>query len=78
MTHFLKLNEKFVNDVRNGLKNFECRFNDRNYCVGDTICFTDLENKPLVLPHYKITYVLSYFEGLTKGFVILGIKACSM
>lgn len=36
-THDLKLSDKYFNDVKNGIKTFEIRNNDRGYQVGDIL-----------------------------------------
>lgn len=36
-THDLKLNDKYFNAVKNGIKTFEIRNNDRGYQVGDIL-----------------------------------------
>ncbi|MDT9683339.1 DUF3850 domain-containing protein [Streptomyces sp. TRM76323] len=38
--HELKLDSKFWNDVRSGIKTFEIRKNDRKFKVGDVIALT--------------------------------------
>lgn len=76
--HKIKLRKEFADDVLYGDKNFEIRFNDRNYEVGDYIHFLVIDGKEKVVFHqldnelYKITYVLSGW-GLQDGYVALGI-----
>lgn len=67
---------KYFKAVRAGLKFWELRYNDRNYCVGDTLylcewCDGAYTGRKLVC---KITYILKNFEGLKDGWVILSIK----
>ena len=37
MTHHVKITPIHYEEIANGRKNFEIRFNDRNYKVGDII-----------------------------------------
>lgn len=72
--HEIKIEEKYFNAIRNGVKLFELRKNDRNYQVDDLVKFivNDRTNDYL----YQITYVLENVEdyGLKKGYCIFGIK----
>jgi hypothetical protein len=34
-THYLKIDPIYFEQVQKGFKNFELRFNDRGYCLGD-------------------------------------------
>ena len=81
-THHITHREEFADDVYDGRKNFEIRFNDRGYQTGDFIQFKviDKHNHPCTeypLNHclYEITYVLNGF-GLQDGYVVFGIKRC--
>lgn len=80
-THELKIEEKFFNDVTGGKKTFELRKNDRDFKVDDMIalCEIDKNKKKTGRMNYcKITYILQGYEGLKKGFCILGIEfVCS-
>lgn len=73
--HKLKLLEMFADDVLVGRKNFEIRYNDNNYAIGEYIQFEVMSNKPHELNKklYKITCVISGW-GLIEGFVALGIR----
>lgn len=88
-THELKLSTKYFKDVKEKIKTFELRKNDRNFQVGDTLILkeyyqgdTDYENGIYTPPHYtnnqvvrKVTYMLEGGNyGLEKGYVILGIQ----
>ena len=83
MTHDLKLQYKYCDDVLSGLKNYEVRFNDRNYKVGDFIEFTSVDENgnPKIhrIEDYKfiITYMLTHNDfpiGIKKDYCILGIQ----
>lgn len=78
--HKLKINEGFAEDVYNGRRNFDIRFNDRGYQAGDLIKYTvvDKHDYPctdhlLSMRTYQITYVLSGY-GLKDNYVAFGIK----
>ena len=76
--HDLKILPKFYDDVVSCKKNFEIRFNDRDFRVGDVIVLRPFEHG-----HYFdkepipkiIKYVLYDFDfpGIREGFVILGL-----
>lgn len=77
-THNIKLDIHFCDDVLNGRKNFEVRYNDRGYQAGDLVKFIPVdeyftENHEVQYKTYKITYVLSGW-GLKENYVVFGIK----
>lgn len=77
-THELKLDINFCDDVFNGRKNFEIRYNDRGYQTGDHIKFIPVDDgltgyHEISRKEYEITYVLSGW-GLKDNYVALGIK----
>lgn len=83
--HVLKTDPAVFQDVLDGKKTFEIRFNDRGYQVGDLVVlketkFTGQQMKsgePLVYTgreiQKRISYVLSGY-GLHEGWVILAIQ----
>lgn len=79
VTHHLKLNEQFCDDVLSGKKSFEIRLNDRNYQVGDHIkfqawgCHFPIAEHAINDKEYEITYVLSGW-GLKDGYVAFTTK----
>lgn len=83
--HVLKTDPAVFQDVLDGKKTFEIRFNDRGYQVGDLVVlketkFTGQQMKsgePLVYTGREIQKRISYFlsgYGLHEGWVILGIQ----
>lgn len=80
--HELKIKEMYADDVLSGRKNFEVRKDDRNYCVGDLIAFSVVNNASSVwfISHdlnkrmYEITYILRNTEYVKKGYAVLAIK----
>lgn len=83
--HVLKTDHVVFQDVLDGNKTFEIRFNDRGYQVGDLVILKETEftgeqmksGQPLVYTgreiQKRISYVLSGY-GLHEGWVILGIQ----
>lgn len=59
-----------------GTKTFECRYNDRDFKVGDELLLREYD-PPKGYTYRcivrKITYILSDFIGLKDGYVILGV-----
>ena len=83
-THDLKTDTKVFQDVLDGNKTFEIRFNDRDFQVGDSVLLKETQftgeqiesGQPLIFTgreiHKRISYLLSGY-GLQVGWVILGI-----
>lgn len=88
MHHELKIKWEYWVKILDEEKNYEIRFNDRDYKIWDTIGFYEILNIPseheLVYikyfrPHYiryswRITHVLHFPEGLKDGWVVLSLK----
>jgi len=76
MTHDLKIYPEYFEEVIKGNKTFECRFNDRNFQVGDTVILNEWDNgysgrEAKVI----ITYILDdKFTGISKGYVVFSLK----
>lgn len=68
--HPLKLADQFVDPVKQGIKTFEIRFDDRNYHVGDRVTFRGIHSV------YVITYVLKNIPqyGLLNGFCLFSMR----
>lgn len=78
--HNIKLDIHFCDDVLNGRKSFEVRYNDRGYQAGDLVKFIPVdgsftEGHEVQYKTYEITYVLSGW-GLKEGYVVFGIRPC--
>lgn len=59
-----------------GTKTFECRYNDRDFKVGDELLLREYDPQKGYTYRCivrKITYILSVFIGLKDGYVILGV-----
>lgn len=81
--HHLKCLEVFYADVITGDKNFEIRYNDRDYKVGDVLVLDEiLENREYTgrKSAYQVIYLLSWkdFPGLTEGYVCMGIYSVAL
>ena len=88
MIHQLKEASIYFEDVTTGKKTFEVRKNDRNFKVGDYLALNELT------PHecndkgehletgrsalFRVTYILDTPEYCKEGYVILGIKPCTV
>ena len=75
--HNLKCHPQYFKAVKNGTKTFECRYNDRNFKVGDELILKEYDpQKGYTGEHIvtKVTYLLSDFIGLKNGYVILGLS----
>ena len=79
--HELKAWPEYFTAMKNGLKTFDFRINDRNFQVGNFIMFlewdtvtqdyTDIRENRLL---YKITYIMKGGKfGLEEGFVCMSI-----
>lgn len=77
--HEVKILPKFFNDIVYGSKNFELRKDDRpgGYQVGDTLKLNEYSLTKGFTGRWftaEITYKIKDFDGLVKGYCILGIK----
>ena len=76
ITHYIKCSAIFFEDAADGIKNFELRFNDRDYRVGDILHMTehkDGHNTNRFIEQ-EIVYILEEFAGLKDGYCILGVE----
>lgn len=75
--HELKIWPQFFNETINGHKRFEIRRNDRDFKSGDDIQLKEwcpVENKYTGRnKQFRIKCVLKDFQGIKKGYCILGI-----
>ena len=72
MTHVLKIEPQFLNDILDGTKTFEIRKNDRDFHVGDVLRLCDLNRTVEAFVCYMLENAQEY--GLMDGYVIMGIK----
>ncbi len=79
MIHDLKQDTRFFADSISGIKNFEIRFNDRNFRAGDILLlrerfFITYTKRWATFP---VKYVLSdTVWGMQEGFVIMALGPC--
>lgn len=73
-THELKIERRFLERILDGSKNFEIRFNDRDFQKGDELFLRPVDQQRGALLIATITYVLHFPEGLKDGWVALGIE----
>ena len=77
MQHDLKCHPDYFEALHDGSKTFECRYNDRDFKVGDELLLREYDPKQGYTARcivMTVTYVLSEFIGLKDGYVILGVK----
>lgn len=67
MQHELKCYPDYFEALNNGSKTFECRYNDRDFKVGDELLLREYDSKQGYTARcivMTVTYVLSEFIGL--------------
>lgn len=78
MVHQLKILPKWFTDVATNKKNFEIRYNDRNFKVGDILVLKEYENGTYTGSKVKrkVNYILHGDDtlGLSKDYCILGLE----
>ena len=74
-THKIRIDRKYADDIMYKGKNFEVRYNDRNYEVGDVLQFHVNDNKghDIESRSYQIYYIYNGSIGLQLGYVVLAI-----
>ncbi len=82
--HELKIEKRFFDDILIGVKRFELRRNDRNFCVGDTVILKEFLKGGFTgrLLKVHIIYLLKYADffvpiGLEPGSCIWGFDLVS-
>lgn len=80
MIHELKIKPQYYEDVKNGLKLFEVRKNDRDFKLGDILMLNECSLDDSGAGTYSgralkvgVTYLLNDPEYCKEGYVILGI-----
>jgi len=71
--HHLKIEEKYLNAIKNGSKTFEIRYNDRDYQVGDILVFEDPKEES---EKYAVivTFMIDDERFCKENFVTMAIK----
>lgn len=78
--HEIKCYQEFFKAAAEGKKNFELRFNDRNYKTGDVLKQREVDGNGGYTGRYleqQVIYMLEEFAGLEKGYCILGVELLS-
>ena len=72
MTHELKIQPQYFKEVISGLKTFEIRKNDRDFCVGDRLVLKEWENDKYTgrTTIRTISYMTDYMQK--KGCIVTG------
>ena len=73
MTHHLKIEKQYYEDIESRAKRFEIRLNDRGYKVDDVIILKEIDadgNFTRRIHTAAITYTSEYKQ--LKGYIVLG------
>lgn len=77
--HFLKLSDKFYEDVKNGTKTFEIRKDDRGFAAKDKLILREVASDGGFtgrLCAYEVKYILhnqDFPSGIPEGYVVMSI-----
>lgn len=76
VVHELKIQPKYFDDVADGIKPFEVRYNDRDFKVGDLLILREWTGYIYTgrITCVEITYILNNEHYLQPGYVVLGVK----
>ena len=77
MKHNLKTKTKYFEDVLGGTKTFECRYNDRDFKVGDMLKLNEIDKHLRLTGRFlevEVLYILDKFIGLASGYVVMSIS----
>jgi len=78
MLQELKCVNPYYQDVIEDRKRFEVRWNDRFYHAGDILLLREYDKEKDCYSgrevYVVVDYMLTEFEGLVKGYVVLGIS----
>lgn len=77
MKHRLKIESNYLENLGNGSKTNEIRFNDRDFQLGDTLEYAENNDfsEGVTVYRFTITHIHSGL-GLRHGYVILSVKPC--
>jgi hypothetical protein len=81
MLHQLKTDSIYFIQVATGKKTFEVRKDDRDFHVGDFLGLNETNELHLETGRFilsEVTYVLDDPRYVKEGYVILGIKPCTV
>lgn len=78
--HELKIHPDHFSAITFGFKAYEIRYNDRDYQLGDILFLREFIKGPQTETYtgntmlVRVKHVLTGFEGLEPGFIIMGIN----
>ena len=75
VTHELKIDNIYFEDILNNSKKFEIRNNDRNFSVGDTVILKEIDSKRNYTDRelsVNIIYITDYEQK--EGYIIFGFE----
>jgi len=80
MEHRLKVWSNFFDDVKSGRKNYEVRYDDRDFQVGDVLVLMEFHPLSGVITGEEVRRVVTHklddrFGGLVRGYCVLGLGA---
>jgi len=75
-THDLKIVKPYFGLMQEGVKDFEIRFDDKDFLVDDILNFQEYKYAKLTgeCVQKRIKYILRRFKGLQTGYVVLGLE----
>lgn len=74
MTHGLKIWPEYFSAVKEGIKTFEYRLNDRNYKVGDTLVLKEYLSESKEYTGREVLVVVTYILPIQDNYVIMSVK----
>ncbi len=76
MLHDLKCVQPFFNEIEEGRKPFEIRFNDRNYRVGDTLRLHEFDREAQTFSGRTVVLDVTYLTDYEQrpGYVVMAVK----
>ena len=74
MIHELKIWPEYFNAVKEGIKTFEYRLNDRNYQVGDTLVLKEYLPESKEYTGQEVSVVVTYILPVKDNYVIMSVK----
>lgn len=69
--HYLDIQDKYFQDIKNEIKKFEIRRTNRDYKIGDLLYLKNIETNEIIKKQIKYISDLSVYD--IKGILILGI-----
>lgn len=78
IVHHIKCWPEYFDRLCNGTKPFEVRRNDRDYQTGDQLIIREWDPLPGTYSGRTLGAVISYvlvgFDGIKKGYAVLGLR----